>query len=125
LGVAERATLRRADWLSGVDGRFDLVLANPPYIAADEMEGLAPEVRLWEPKLALTPGGDGLDAYRVIARDAPARLVPNGCLIVEIGAGQAAAVLALWQGAGLGELAVLRDLAGRDRAVCGRKLPIA
>ncbi|AMY68960.1 HemK family modification methylase [Frigidibacter mobilis] len=67
LGLAERVELVASDWFAGVAGRFDLIVSNPPYIAADEMAALDPEVRDWEPHLALTPGGDGLDAYRAIA----------------------------------------------------------
>ena len=96
LGLEARARFRKADWFRGVTGAFDLIVSNPPYIAADEMPGLAPEVRDWEPHLALTPGGDGLDAYRAIARGAGARLMPGGRLLVEIGPTQGAAVAALF-----------------------------
>ncbi|WP_299815124.1 peptide chain release factor N(5)-glutamine methyltransferase [uncultured Jannaschia sp.] len=120
LGLADRAAFRRADWLAGVEGRFDLVVSNPPYIAEAELPALAPELG-FEPALALSPGGDGLDAYRTIARDAPERLTPGGRLMVEIGPTQADAVSALFAGAGLTDIAVCRDLAGRDRVVAGGK----
>lgn len=119
-GVAGRARIFRADWLSGVAGAFDLIVSNPPYIAADEMDDLAPEVRRHEPRGALTDEGDGLGAYRVIARDAPRHLRPGGRLIVEIGPSQAAAVSAMFQSARLTEITVLSDLDGRDRVVLGR-----
>ncbi|MDO5371003.1 peptide chain release factor N(5)-glutamine methyltransferase, partial [Paracoccus sp. (in: a-proteobacteria)] len=90
LGIA--ADFRRSDWFSAVDGRFDLIVSNPPYIAADEMPALSPEVRQWEPRGALTDEGDGLGAYRAIATGAGAHLVPGGWLAVEIGPTQAAAV---------------------------------
>ena len=67
-GVAGRADLRRADWAAGIGGRFDLVVSNPPYIPAAEVEGLAPEVRDWEPHGALTAGPTGLEAYAAIAK---------------------------------------------------------
>ncbi len=121
LGLAERAAFRQADWLTGIDETFDLVVANPPYIAAAEMPGLAPELRRWEPGLALSPGGDGLDAYRTITRDVPAHLGPGGRLMVEIGATQAAAVTALFAAAGLTNIGVQPDLDGRDRVVSGEK----
>ncbi|MEM8822367.1 MAG: peptide chain release factor N(5)-glutamine methyltransferase [Pseudomonadota bacterium] len=121
VGVADRVTLQTADWLNGVEGMFDLIVSNPPYIAADEMADLQPEVRDWEPHLALTPGSDGLAAHRIIARDAPAHLAPGGWLAVEIGHEQADAVIALWQTAGLVDIAVTKDLNGKDRVVCGRK----
>ncbi|HBS50054.1 MAG TPA: peptide chain release factor N(5)-glutamine methyltransferase, partial [Rhodobacteraceae bacterium] len=118
--VADRADIRASDWFAAVEGRFDLIVSNPPYIAASEMEGLSDEVRRHEPRLALTDEGDGLGAYRAIAGGALAHLVPGGRLIVEIGASQGAAVCALFEAAGLSRLQVLRDLDGRDRVVCGR-----
>lgn len=117
LSVAGRATFLQSDWLSAVRGRFDLVVANPPYIAQAEMPGLSPEVRLWEPRLALTPGGDGLDACRSILRDVRSVLVPGGRVLLETGAGQGDAVAALCQSAGLQAVRVLPDMDGRDRVV--------
>ena len=121
LGLADRSRFQQSDWCHSVQGRFDLILSNPPYIAADEMPFLAPEVRLWEPHLALTPGDDGLDAYRIIARQAPAHLVAGGRLIVEIGPTQAHDVSALLVAAGLIQVAVRTDLDGRDRVVLAEK----
>jgi release factor glutamine methyltransferase len=119
-GISARARFRRTDWLEGIEDRFDLIVSNPPYIAETEMAGLSPEV-LHEPQIALTPGGDGLDAYRRIARDAPARLEPGGRLIVEIGPTQAGAVRGLLSEAGLGEIVLLQDLDGRDRCILAKK----
>ena len=121
LGVAARATVLRADWFGGVSGRFDLIVSNPPYIAAAEMAGLAPEVRDWEPRGALTDGADGLSAYRAIAAGAGAHLAPGGRLIVEIGATQGPAVAAIFSAAGLASVEVHPDLEGRDRVVCARE----
>ena len=115
-----RADFLESDWYASVEGHFDLIASNPPYVTLDEMAGLAPELREWEPHLALTDGGDGLGAYRVICAGAPAHLVPGGHLLVEIGPDQGAAVLALMQSAGLAGCHVLPDLDGRDRVVCGR-----
>lgn len=120
LGLGARAAFRQADWWAGIEGRFDLIVSNPPYIAAAEMAGLAPEVRDWEPHLALTPGGDGLDAYRAICAGAPAHLAPGGRLLLEIGPAQGAAVAALARAAGLPQVAVLPDMDGRDRVVTAR-----
>ncbi|HMO09876.1 MAG TPA: peptide chain release factor N(5)-glutamine methyltransferase [Paracoccaceae bacterium] len=120
LGLADRAAFRHADWFAGVAGRFDLIVSNPPYLAEDEIVGLAPEVRDWEPRQALTPGGDGLDAYRAIAAGSPAHLAPGGRLMVEIGPTQGAPVAALLVAAGLAGIAVLPDLDGRDRVVTAR-----
>ncbi len=121
-GFAHRAQLVPSDWFSDVQGQFDLIVSNPPYIAASEMASLAPEVR-HEPDMALTPGGDGLDAYRVIARGAPAHLLPGGRLIVEIGPTQAKAVMALFAAEGLRECRAFRDLDGRDRVVVANNVP--
>ncbi len=121
LGLADRARFLVSDWLSAVSGAFDLIVSNPPYIAAEEMAALAPEVRDWEPHLALTPGGDGLDAYRAIARGAGARLMPGGRILLEIGPTQGAAVAGLLAAAGLGEVRVLPDMDGRDRVVAAVK----
>lgn len=117
LSVAGRATFVQSDWLSAVSGRFDLVVANPPYIAEAEMPALSPEVRLWEPRLALTPGGDGLDACRSILRDVRSVLLPSGRVLLETGASQGDAVAALCRSAGLQAVTVLQDMDGRDRVV--------
>lgn len=120
VGVAERVTFRASDWLAGVTGTFDLIVSNPPYITGAEMAELSPEV-LHEPHLALSPGGDGLDAYRILCRDAPAHLTPGGRLMVEIGAGQGAAVTGLFQAANLVNIRILDDLNGKNRVVSGEK----
>jgi release factor glutamine methyltransferase len=121
LGLEAQARFRRSDWFANVTGAYDLIVSNPPYIAAKEMPALAPEVRDWEPHLALTPGGDGLDAYRAITRGAGARLMPGGRLLVEIGPTQGAAVAELFAQAGLTQVRVLPDMDGRDRVVGGEK----
>lgn len=121
LGLETRARFRKSDWFANVTGAYDLIVSNPPYIAAEEMPGLAPEVRDWEPHLALSPGGDGLDAYRAIAQGAGARLMPGGRLLVEIGPTQGAAVAALFRHAGLEGIRLLPDMDGRDRVVAAVK----
>jgi release factor glutamine methyltransferase len=121
LGLEARARFRVSDWFSAVTGAFDLIVSNPPYIAATEMPSLAPEVRDWEPALALTPGGDGLAAYRSIARGAGARLMPGGRILVEIGPTQGPAVAGLFQAAGLEKVRILPDMDGRDRVVAAEK----
>lgn len=120
LGLTSRARFVLSDWFGAVQGRFDLILSNPPYISDAEMADLSPEV-LHEPRRALTPGGDGLDAYRAIARGAPARLMPGGRLMVEIGPAQGQAVAALFAAEGFADIRILPDLDGRDRVVAGRK----
>lgn len=117
LGVV--AEFRRADWLDGVTGQFDLIVSNPPYIAANELAGLSPEVRDWEPHGALTDGGDGLSAYRAIAAGALDHLTPGGAVAVEIGWMQGPQVAALFAAAGA-QARVISDLDGRDRVVCAQ-----
>jgi release factor glutamine methyltransferase len=121
LGLTKRARLVRSDWCAAISGRFDLIVSNPPYIAAAEMAHLSRDVLDWEPLSALTPGGDGLDAYRIIATQAPARLMNGGRLLLEIGPTQAAEVSALLAAQGLTDIRTLQDLDGRDRVACAQK----
>jgi release factor glutamine methyltransferase len=119
-GVADRARFVRADWCHGVEGAFDLIVANPPYIPSGELHRLEPEVRDHDPPLALDGGADGLDAYRAIAAGAGPLLVPGGLVAVEIGAGQEIAVAAVfagheWAPASAG--ARCRDLGGHVRVL--------
>lgn len=113
-GMEARAELREGDWAAGIDERFDLVLANPPYIAADA--ALPDEVARFEPASALFAGAEGLDDYRRIAPVLPRLLLPGGVACIEIGFDQAAAVSALLRDAGLA-VAVRQDLGGRDRCL--------
>lgn len=119
LGV-DRAVFVQSDWFAGVEGLFDLIVSNPPYISAAEFARLDPEVR-HDPETALTPGGDGLDAYRAILRDAAAHLTPGGRLLAEIGSGQGPEVATLFRAAGLAEVQVHPDINGKDRVVAGRR----
>ena len=124
LGLAQRAEMRAGDWLTpgwadGL-GRFDLVLANPPYV--EEGAVLAASVRSHEPAEALFAGPDGLADYRVLVPQLPALLAPGGVALVEIGHEQADAVMALAVGAGM-EAALHRDLGGRAR-VLELKIPL-
>lgn len=120
-GVADRVVLPLSDWFADLGGRYDLIVSNPPYIALSEMDDLAPEVRLHEPRGALTDEGCGLSAYRRIAEGAAPHLVPGGRLLVEIGPTQGAAVAALFRAAGLEDIALHPDLDGRDRVVSARR----
>ena len=120
LKLADRCKFVVSDWFKAVGGQFDLIVSNPPYIAADEIDGLQPEVRDHEPRLALDGGADGLDGYRAITAGAPAHLTPGGRLIVEIGPTQGPAVCALFAGAGMQGIELCSDLNGRDRVVSGR-----
>jgi release factor glutamine methyltransferase len=123
LGLEERADFVLGDWAAALDatrveGPFDLVLANPPYVPSAEIERLAPEVRDFEPRLALDGGPDGLDAYRRIAPALPRLLAPDGVGVLEVGAGQGRAVAALIaESLPQAAIRIDPDLAGRDRAV--------
>ncbi len=118
LGLGGRVGFVCADWSAPLAGRFDLVVANPPYVACAEIASLPPEVRDFDPRLALDGGGDGLDAYRRILPDLPRLLAREGFAVLELGRGQEQAVAALALTAGLvvGGPA-RRDLAGIPRAL--------
>jgi len=137
-GVADRVDFRQGDLLeplartatrdglspgsgAGVEAevRFAAILCNPPYISEAEVPDLMPEVRDWEPRIALSPGADGLAMYRRLVREAPRLLRPGGFLAVEVGIGQAQAVAGLFQAAGFTGIAVYPDGNGVDRAVFG------
>jgi len=122
-GVARRCTFIACDIAAGVLGPFDLIVSNPPYVVHGEIASLPPEVRDYDPALALDGGADGLDAYRAIAAQARGPLAPGGKLIVELGAGQEAAVRVLFTKAGLAAAAVLNDLAGIPRALTATVAP--
>lgn len=116
LAVGDRADFVRGDWFDPVRGSFDLIVSNPPYIAAAEMPGLEPEVRDHEPRMALTDEGDGLGAYRAILAGARAHLPSGGRLLLEHGPTQAQAIAAIGASAGFAAPEVRRDLDGRERA---------
>jgi len=120
-GVADRGRIAVSDWFAEVEGVFDLIVANPPYIAEAEMAALAPEVRDHEPHMALTDGGDGLGAYRAILGRAGAHLAPGGRIVLEIGPDQATEVRGIARAAGFGASRVVVDLDGRDRVVILRR----
>jgi release factor glutamine methyltransferase len=111
-GLEARCNFVACDMAAGVQGPFDMVVSNPPYVAHGEIASLAPEVREYDPAIALDGGHDGLDAYRAIIAQAKYRLVPGGRLFVELGAGQEAAVRALFTNAGLTVDTARKDLAG-------------
>lgn len=102
------------------DQRFDLIVSNPPYIPTADLETLQPEVREYEPRGALDGGADGLDFYRIIVPTAPEHLNPGGWLMVELGIGQAEAVLDMFTRAGFGDCFTAKDPNGIDRVVGGR-----
>ena len=118
--LASRCTFITCDIAAGLPGPFDLIVSNPPYVAHDDIATLAPEVRDYDPVLALDGGSDGLHGYRAIARDARRLLAPGGRLIVELGAGQEPAVRTLFTNAELVVGDARTDLAGMPRVLSAK-----
>ncbi|MDZ4184730.1 MAG: peptide chain release factor N(5)-glutamine methyltransferase [Desulfuromonadales bacterium] len=122
LGLADKVVLRHGDLFALDSSRqYDVIVSNPPYIAIGEQATLMPEVRDFEPALALFAGADGLNCYRALIPAARGALKSSGTLLVEVGAGQAAAVAELFAVAGYTEIVTSRDLAGIERVVVGQK----
>lgn len=115
-GVETRARFICGDWGQGVDGVFDLILCNPPYIRSESIMGLAPEIVNFEPRLALDGGLSGFDCYRAIAPDIARLLAADGVAVVEAGAGQMEEIAVLFGAADLVLQEVRRDLGGVERA---------
>lgn len=126
--AADNARLNQADvrfvqgdlWQPLKDEAFDLILSNPPYIPTLDCDSLQHEV-MQEPRMALDGGEDGLDFYRRIAQEAPAHLMPNGLIAVEVGIGEAQDVAALFENAGLCDVQIINDLYGVERIVSARR----
>jgi release factor glutamine methyltransferase len=116
LGLARRSTFLAADWTRPINGRFDLIISNPPYIRGADIETLMPEVALYEPRAALDGGADGYDAYRIILPNLKNTLEHNGAAILELGIGQANYVTDAAREAGL-ESSLRLDLAEIPRAI--------
>jgi release factor glutamine methyltransferase len=116
LGLGGRIAFVHGDLFEAVQGaRFDLVVSNPPYV--EDAVSLAPEIKDFEPPVALYAGPDGLGFYRRIAASVRKHLMPGGVLIVEIGAAQASAVTALCRDSGAIRIEMTHDLAGAPRVV--------
>jgi release factor glutamine methyltransferase len=125
LGLADRATFIACDYAAGLNGPFDLIVSNPPYIRSADIASLAVEVRDHDPRRALDGGADGLDAYRALIPQAARLLGRHGVLVVEAGQGQSGQIEGLMTAVGLiPESAPKADLAGIPRAVAGRKMPL-
>lgn len=120
-GVAERLTFAFGSWFDPVSGVFDMILSNPPYIPQAQVEGLSLDVRNFDPWLALVGGADGLDCYRVIASHAAPYLSAAGHVLVEIGAGQAPAVEAIFAASAFDVAGRHQDLGGHLRCLTFRR----
>lgn len=115
--VSERLEFTESDWFSNISSKFDLIVSNPPYIGADEVDGLEKNVKDFDPIIALSPGKDGLSAYRQIAKNAIGHLETDGRLIVEIGNMQGADLKHILNIYGYKEIRLHKDLDGYDRVV--------
>ncbi len=125
LRLSDRAKFVRSNWLDRVktpSGGFDIIVSNPPYIKQGDMVKLADDIRLYEPDTALVAGDDGLDIYRIFARDLAAILKPGGFVAMEIGHDQGSLVVDLMLKSGWGNVTLLPDINTKDRVVvatCG------
>ena len=118
--VEDRIEFIQSDWFDSLHGKFDLIISNPPYIGENELEGLEPDVIDYDPIIALTPGGDGLAPYRIIAGQAKDYLNENGRVIVEIGHLQGKDVKNLFLQAGFSGVQILQDLESKDRVIVAK-----
>lgn len=115
LGLGERARFQVGSWDEGLGGQFDVIVSNPPYIPSGDIAGLDPEVRDYEPHLALDGGADGLEPYRALAPAIKRLLAPGGVAALEFGLGQADAVADLMRAANLEPTRLVQDLGARSR----------
>jgi len=120
LAVDERARFAAGNYLDAIQGCFDVIVSNPPYIASAEIADLAPEVALFDPLAALDGGSDGLDGYRAIFESALRNLSPDGLIAVEIGHEQSGSVTAIAHLSGFSTVETVQDLGNRDRVVLAR-----
>lgn len=118
--LQKKCTFIHSDLFENINGRFDVIVSNPPYIATKEIEALEPEVRIHEPMMALDGMEDGLFFYRKIVSESVDYLNPDGWLMFEIGYDQGEAVSYMMEAAGFVQIEVIKDLAGLDRVVIGK-----
>ena len=121
LGLRQRVALRHGDWLHGVNATADMIIANPPYIESGAIDRLDRDVSLFDPRLALDGGSDGIGPYHALIAPSFQCLTGGGHLLLEIGVTQAEAISALMAAAGFADISLRQDLAGRDRVLIGRK----
>lgn len=122
-GVADRISFLHSDWFENVTGAFDLIVSNPPYIDRAVVDTLAPDVRNFDPMIALSPGLDGLEPYRIFAKEAAAYLKPNGRILMEIGYDQGEDVSAIFENLDWSIINIFKDLFSKDRVVGALSLP--
>ena len=117
LNLKHRASFKLGNWCENIEGQFDLIVSNPPYISEYEMMNLSKDVLNWEPRIALTPEGDGLEAYKYILNGAKKLLKPNGKLILEIGYNQRDDVSYLLKSNNYKAITVIKDINNKDRII--------
>jgi release factor glutamine methyltransferase len=117
LNLKHRALFKLGNWCENIAGKFDLIVSNPPYISEYEMTNLSKDVLNWEPRIALTPEGDGLEAYKYILNGAKKLLKPNGKLILEIGYNQRDDVSNLLKSNNYKNITFIKDINNKDRII--------
>ena len=117
LNLKHRASFKLGNWCENIEGKFDLIVSNPPYISEHEMTNLSKDVLNWEPRIALTPEGDGLEAYKYILNGAKKLLKPNGKLILEIGYNQRDDVSYLLKSNNYKNITFIKDINNKDRII--------
>ena len=117
LNLKHRASFKLGNWCENIEGKFDLIVSNPPYISEYEMTNLSKDVLNWEPRIALTPEGDGLEAYKYILNGAKKLLKPNGKLILEIGYNQRDDVSYLLKSNNYKNITFIKDINNKDRII--------
>ena len=120
LGLQKRACFLMGDWGKGINEKFDLIISNPPYIPGPEIDRLQPEIALYESRIALDGGIDGLACYRKLVPDLIRLLQPSGTILLEVGDGQSEAVVRILTQFGLEVTRVQKDFCGISRCVVGR-----
>jgi len=118
--VQDKIDFLKSDWFEDIEGKFDLIISNPPYIGLSEVSEISQEVLNYDPELALFAGSDGLEAYERIIPYLKKFLKPKGIVVLEIGASQSDSVKTLMNSSGLSEVNTLKDLAGKDRLVTAK-----
>lgn len=117
LNLNDRVKFQLGNWCDGLDNKFDLIVSNPPYISEKEILGLSNDVINWEPRIALTPEGDGLGAYKNIINGVKNILIPNGRIIFEIGHAQGNEVSNLLKNNNFKEINIVKDINNKDRVI--------
>jgi release factor glutamine methyltransferase len=121
LGLAERVVFQKTSWAENIEGPFDAILSNPPYIPRGDIPALQPEVNLYDPLVALDGGDDGLTGHRAVIPQAYTLLKPGGLLAVEGGYDQAPAIMKLFAAAGFRDVQTRKDGGGIERVTLGFK----